>query len=276
METEVIAVGPELALDWLTGNTHNRPVRKSKVKELKKAILSGEWRLTHQGVAFTDKGPRRVLVDGQHRLLAIAELGDDGWKGEVLLQVTWGVPLDYQASIDCGAARTVVDMLIVDGKPAQTVHKGIANAMNYGHKAMSRAEQFDYIRRHWKVIDWAYKVLHEHEWVRGVSGSPLGAAIARAASWSPERRHQVKEFVAHVVTGQARTPQSEVRSALAVNLRRWLREQETMENRGASSSEKYWKCIRTLDAWLANRPEARITRAEDMQPFPLPGERRAA
>src|SRR5438046_2404287 len=56
------------AEQWLAANTANRPLSRSTVRGFADAMRSGEWLVTHQGVAFDTDG---VLVDGQHRLAAI-------------------------------------------------------------------------------------------------------------------------------------------------------------------------------------------------------------
>ncbi|MFB8416467.1 hypothetical protein ACFC63_13300 [Streptomyces albidoflavus] len=67
---KVTLVTPELAIEWLRRNIeNNRPVSHGKVRQWKTDIEQGRWKLTHQGIAFDPEGN---LIDGQHRLLAIA------------------------------------------------------------------------------------------------------------------------------------------------------------------------------------------------------------
>ncbi|MGW2238572.1 hypothetical protein ACWCWE_31920, partial [Streptomyces sp. NPDC001759] len=84
MHMQVVDVSPQLAADWLTRNTSNRPLSKSTVQHLAGQIQRGEWQLTHQGIAFDEDD---VLIDGQHRLAAIVKAGVT-----VPLTVTHGVP----------------------------------------------------------------------------------------------------------------------------------------------------------------------------------------
>jgi hypothetical protein len=46
------------------------PLSKRTVRDFAEAMRRGDWRLTHQGIAFDASG---ALVDGQHRLAAIVE-----------------------------------------------------------------------------------------------------------------------------------------------------------------------------------------------------------
>lgn len=72
MEFEMMNVTPAKAQMLLTGNVNNRKVRPHWVKELSRRMLSGDWHQTHQGILLANDG---TLLDGQHRLMAIAETG---------------------------------------------------------------------------------------------------------------------------------------------------------------------------------------------------------
>lgn len=103
MQSSVQTVTPELALKWLEFNDHNRPMSKSFVASLAKAIERGEWQVTHQGIAFDEDG---TLIDGQHRLAAIVKAGIP-----VEVLVTEGVPRRTFTVMDTGRKRTARDVL---------------------------------------------------------------------------------------------------------------------------------------------------------------------
>ncbi|WDV56028.1 hypothetical protein PV963_39685 [Streptomyces coeruleorubidus] len=109
---EVLHVSPELATEWLTRNTNNRPLSKGAVQQLAGQIQRGEWQLTHQGIAFDEDG---VLIDGQHRLAAIAKAGIT-----VPLTVTYGVPRTSFTVMDTGRKRTGRDALALAGEANAT------------------------------------------------------------------------------------------------------------------------------------------------------------
>jgi hypothetical protein len=73
MKVRVMKVTPQIAAKWLESNTINRPLRPGVVEGYRAAFQRGEYILTHQGIAFSDTGD---LLDGQHRLCAIAEMPD--------------------------------------------------------------------------------------------------------------------------------------------------------------------------------------------------------
>lgn len=112
MQMEVLDVSPQLADEWLTRNTSNRPLSKSTVQQLAGRIERGEWQLTHQGIAFDEND---VLIDGQHRLAAIVKAGIT-----VPLTVTHGVPRSAFTVMDTGRKRTGRDALALAGEANST------------------------------------------------------------------------------------------------------------------------------------------------------------
>jgi len=110
MRTELLNVNPSLAREWLRRNTNNRPMRQSHVATLRQSFERGEYVPTHQGIAFDAEG---VLLDGQHRLAAIA-LMEDSHVFPML--VTFG--LNRDAAFDVidatQAKRTTSDVLKID------------------------------------------------------------------------------------------------------------------------------------------------------------------
>lgn len=92
-------------VDWLLSmNVNNRYVRKMHVTWLREAIKAGEFVLTGQGITVSKEG---VLLDGQHRLKALAEAD---YPPVELLLVT-GLDKSAQIYVDQHAKRNVADML---------------------------------------------------------------------------------------------------------------------------------------------------------------------
>lgn len=110
LEVSVETITPELATRYLASNVKNRSVRKQEVEAYAREIKRGTFALTHQGIAFDDSGH---LIDGQHRLMAIATAGIP-----VQMVVARGVvPMAFSV-IDRGASRTmrdVVSLNVADG-----------------------------------------------------------------------------------------------------------------------------------------------------------------
>jgi hypothetical protein len=72
LSSEIKLISKELAIEMLNNNAVNRVINKSKVRQYAEMMKSGQWQLTHQGLAITKDGK---LIDGQHRLWAIVETG---------------------------------------------------------------------------------------------------------------------------------------------------------------------------------------------------------
>lgn len=105
MKTELMTVTPDIAREWLKRNHHNRAVVKSVVERYARDMTAGEWKVTHQGIAFAPDGS---LLDGQHRLLAIVASGVT-----IITNVTQGVSDEAFIGMDGGRSRTLADRLVL-------------------------------------------------------------------------------------------------------------------------------------------------------------------
>lgn len=100
-------ITPKLAEEWLTHNTHNRPLRDSQVAALQGVIERGEWVVNGDTIRF---GAGGKLLDGQHRLYAIALSGIP-----VDTFVVKGLVDRVQSTVDVGAKRSLADALRLEG-----------------------------------------------------------------------------------------------------------------------------------------------------------------
>lgn len=108
MRTEITKITPEMAKKLLEGNKKNRSLSRPFVNELKRAIKSGGWLVTHQGIAIAVDG---TVLDGQHRLTAIMESGL-----AVDVMVTWDCDSNIMHAVDLGRKRNAADAFeIFDG-----------------------------------------------------------------------------------------------------------------------------------------------------------------
>lgn len=99
----LINITPGLAKEWLVANIGNRPIRNGHVHTLGEEMTAGQWKTTHQGIAFSQSGR---LLDGQHRLAAIIATG---WPCEMMVFVN--LPDDIFGALDRGKRRTHADLL---------------------------------------------------------------------------------------------------------------------------------------------------------------------
>ncbi|MFB6955342.1 hypothetical protein ACFCXP_37490 [Streptomyces niveus] len=106
--SRITKVTPELAESFLSKAAMNRRLNMGQVRALAQTILRGEWKLTHQGIAFDSDG---ALLDGQHRLHAIIEA-----KTTVEMIVFEGLPKDVFPVLDTGKRRSAADTLFSTGE----------------------------------------------------------------------------------------------------------------------------------------------------------------
>lgn len=110
-QTTVTQITPEWAQEVLdklgeaqiSGTFRQRSARERAIQRYAQDMKAGKWILTHQGIAFDDKGR---LIDGQNRLWAVVRSNVT-----VPMSVTTGIPhngkLTAMDVIDLGSTRTV-------------------------------------------------------------------------------------------------------------------------------------------------------------------------
>lgn len=104
-----IKITPELAQHYLTFNRNNREVIQSRVNDYADEMLRGEWIENGESIKFSKTAK---LIDGQHRLLAVAKAGTT-----LPMLVVYGCEEEAQVKIDICARRTAADCLALQGLP---------------------------------------------------------------------------------------------------------------------------------------------------------------
>ena len=103
MKSRLEIITPEIAAKYIAQSAGNRNISKKRVSQYAEAMKKGEWQVTHQGIAFNEKG---VLVDGHHRLYSVIEA-----KIPVQMMVTYDVP-ECTTVFDRGFPRTLRQYLM--------------------------------------------------------------------------------------------------------------------------------------------------------------------
>lgn len=256
-----VQVSPDLAKLMLTRNTLNRPVRTVLVNKYIKDIHRGKWKLHHQGVAFDTSG---TLLDGQHRLLAIA-------KGEesVLMLVSMDVDPEARMAVDDHSKRTARDAVELIQNGVTAVHTSVASLMlqvgptlGYNAHAVSKFDINEVMSRHRPKIDFAVKCMNAAKSARitGLSSAALGAVITKAAYHHQEAK--IEEFVYVLQTGEMSAPHH----VCAVTLRNWVMQNGGKKSGGSYTSEYYKRIEYTLKEFLAER-QTRQCRAVSREQF---------
>lgn len=165
MQTKVTHVTPEIAKYFLGMNTQNRSVRKTHVEYFSRMLKEGSWQLTHQGIAISDDG---VLLDGQHRLMAIVASGVGAD-----IQVTTGMPSNMFHAIDCGIGRTAKDITRLPATHLAAYN--VLHAIKSNYQKMTPKE----IMQYEEIFGDCARMLFEYapSMIRGLTTSSTHAAI---------------------------------------------------------------------------------------------------
>ena len=164
MRVQTVTITPKQAEHLLTFNTHNRRLKDNVVQRYAAAMRRGEWQLNGETIKFNGKGEFKngtitgtsSLVDGQHRLAAIA-LADV----PVETAVATGVSMSAQETVDIGTRRTVADALKLRGEANVTT---LAGALAYLYRNIHDLEHLK--ERHYPTIKQAIGILEDHPDIR--------------------------------------------------------------------------------------------------------------
>lgn len=113
----IVKATKKLVDDLIERNTNNRSIKSTQLGWIKGSLDRGEFMLTAQGIAVSNEG---VLLDGQHRLLAIQEAGYP----PVELLIVTGLEDKSKIYIDQNAKRSTSDMLKI------VLNQSISNRMS--------------------------------------------------------------------------------------------------------------------------------------------------
>jgi hypothetical protein len=260
LETNWETITPEIALKMLEHNSENRKVRQAYVESLVDIMKRGEWSKTAAGIAFDTNG---VLLDGQHRLWAIAESGVT-----LPMLVTRGQAPESRLTIDSGLRRTIHDSLTLIGETVTSKHVSAATAMRQGlgldtRRKLSRDQMRDFLKEHHEAIDFAYQHLGSRH-VRGISTAIMMAVVARAWYRGREELTRLQTFCEVLLSGRV-TDKEDDDAAIA------LRNLLTQNAVRAGRHVEYAKGERACHAFLARIKVTKLYEARE-ELFPIPNE----
>lgn len=182
MKTSIQSVTPAQARIWLKQNRDNRPLRANVVETLRAAWERGEWKTTHQGIAFSRSGR---LLDGQHRLTFIASLPEGA---AVQLNVSMDCDDSLFDVIDQGARRSLSDITGASGGLV-AVGRFFARISNSSHTAGLTASYC------MPFIDWVQPEYEELVTYAPTNCKVFSAAAVRAAAIMQIKRGHDADFV---------------------------------------------------------------------------------
>lgn len=253
-------VTPEMALEWLACNANNRSLTRADVEYLRDCILAGEWKVTHQGIAFWEDGE---LADGQHRLNAIIEAGVGVW-----VYVTRGVPRENAEAIDRGKTRSNKDHLHFSGVKSDTrrVAACVCLTNQYRVERSENASRWskrrlrpDEFRKFYNAFSPAIEFAYE-------SNTQLHACVgaAIASAWFTADRERLAQFRSLLASGAA----TDAGDLAAIKLRDFLLKKHYGQGESARN-DLFLKACSALRAFLDGRPLSKLYATND-HAFPLP------
>ncbi len=259
--TVYMDITPDKALNWLeNANTSNRKVIDAHVRRMARDMKNGNWRMTHQGIAFSTEG---VLLDGQHRLWAIVES-----QMTVKMPVTFNLPPESLVTIDVMQSRSMADVIRLAGANGRVNSNHVATLRSIlgGYRAapvITPQEASHYLSIYGPAIQFSFKHLPCGT-PNGISNATTRAVISRA--WYSVDHARLASFCELLTSGII--PPSPAAAAL-VSLREYL-VTHTGHNL-PQRRERYGKMQRALIAYLNNEPLKNLL-ASTREHFPIPGE----
>lgn len=104
-DTSVTVMTPAMAREYLHKNTHNRRPSETIIERYKQDMIHNRWQFTGDAIKFSRSGR---LLDGQHRLMALAEC-PDGVSIQII--IVKGLAESAQEVMDQGKKRSAGDQL---------------------------------------------------------------------------------------------------------------------------------------------------------------------
>lgn len=177
-----MSVGAQWARVALLKN-NNREPRQKHVDSLRDAMLRGEWRTTHQGVAFDQDG---YILDGQHRLMALAQMPEDF---RITVLVTTGLPRGQAwEAIDVNVQKRSVSDVLGCGKDLAAMAT-ILDVVVSGHRAQTPGAIEPFVAL---IKEEATTLLSYCGTVRKVWSS---ASVRAAAAWTMKTKPDSADYV---------------------------------------------------------------------------------
>lgn len=193
VHSSVVHIDPAMAQAMLEHNTKNRRISAVAVERYRRDMESGRWIYAGDPIRFSDDG---TLLDGQHRLMALAALGDDQGISLPFLIIR-GLPSESQMVMDQGRKRTAAQQLSLAGvKEYSTVAAGVKIHLirqsgllfrdnKLAQTEISTAAIEQWVRNNSHVIDGLHEMFAD---IRANDAAPSVAYAAAIAFWavSPE------------------------------------------------------------------------------------------
>lgn len=202
-------ITPDVAEHLLRTNSKNRRISQPRVAIIAQAMKDNQYIPTHEGIGVDIDG---ILIDGQHRLVAILQTGLAQW-----ILVTRGMPSVCREFIDIGKPRTAYDIAVVLQRFNKNSDFAIVRKLEYGIIPSTQWNIQPY-----KLFELCDKYSDGLDFISNIGGSdiksPVSTAIVRCYLADRNTEPKLKRFV-EVLKGD--NPIGQYESA-AVKLREFI------------------------------------------------------
>ena len=189
-------ITPQMAREWLVNNTHNRNISKRLINLFSRDMAAGKWQLNGDAIRFNCDG---LLIDGQHRLLAIVEANT-----KIKSLVITGLAKECQETVDMGRKRSSADVLSLRGyTTAAMLAAAAARLLDMKRRSREQrkgttAEIIAIVEGHPKLADAIAKVHASYP----VFASVLGAVYYVTSTVIRGHKDEAESFINVIQNGQ--------------------------------------------------------------------------
>lgn len=251
----IVTMNKEMVDSLLAMNTSNRRVKPAVVERYARDMASGYWPLTSQGIGVSNEG---VLLDGQHRLLAMQKAGYPPL--EVLL-VT-GLHPNSQRVIDQQSKRTARDIfrLSFDATIAATAPAILQVLARFEPECQTPIssgksgtltidEMYDLYELYYESIEPVCRI----EGVRGF----LSAAYMAAGAFMLHKKQTTIDIIAEFFD-QVKGGENLNKKMPAYHLRNYVISSKSSGSNGPIQRERYLKTKKAIAAFASKQEMSRL------------------
>ena len=273
MAARIVLLTPEIALNWLKRNSHNRSFSRDSARLLAAEMDHGYWRENGEAVIFDTNG---ILIDGQHRLQAVLNSGH-----EYLVPAITGIQPLVRPTVDTGKKRSGAQNLQMAGEKnaaalaaALTLWKGyVAHDLRaMTHPASASPEQRTTIPRIMEDLEHYPELRIATE--RSMALRPAGQGRAlisaseatlvwQAITWTGATVKRAEEFLGSVLSGYNLSEGNPI-----IALRRRLIDQMGPGLR-IDKKERLALILKTWQLWSTGQKRKVIKWEQGSEPFPF-------
>ena len=242
IETKLETITPDLAEELLKCNINNRSVSSLLVAKYASDMASGNWAVTHQGIALYDD---YTIADGQHRLLAIVKSNST-----VQRLVSYNLPKETAIDIDVHRPRSMIDGILIGGLSDWITARHISMASFLTSPTrLSTQQTVEFLESIKKSAKFSIEHLSANR--RYLTHNVIYSAVclAHLNGVNPSR---LARFCSVYYTGNIESKEENS----VIRLR-----DEFMSNTNAgwnAKQEKFFKAQRAIQAFIAEEPLSRL------------------